>query len=393
MFPQGRCTRGSGGGGGGGGWSPWAAAMGYNPHNFAAAAATAFGAPAATAPQPPARNGAPPASSSFIARLKPINVSSDDLLEASNKECVVCLGDQKVGDQATKLPCGHLFHGACLEEWLRIHGTCPTCRYELETDDKTYETERKSRMKDRRLRYRKDELHKKSISELKDIMRTLDVSFSGCLDKTDLVDRIERSGKIEIMEGLPPVEYTLDALRSTPVSELRAMLRSFYIEEADVLEKGELVRRVVESGRVVILETASEDTSSESQILDETTSIAYSFTTRTEEIICDESVGILKTDNEDISPPAVKSQPVEASSTVEATASSSEATATASAYSLSSAGEEAEAAGGEESGPRFHLMKMSVKELKSIASAFNVDVKQCIYKEDIVDRIIAAQIM
>ena len=48
-----------------------------------------------------------------------------------NRECCVCLEAQEVGDRATKLPCGHLFHTECVVQWLRKHGTCPSCRYEL----------------------------------------------------------------------------------------------------------------------------------------------------------------------------------------------------------------------------------------------------------------------
>ncbi|GJN34331.1 hypothetical protein PR202_gb22981 [Eleusine coracana subsp. coracana] len=46
------------------------------------------------------------------------------------EECAICLA--KVGDDglATRqLPaCGHAFHEHCIEQWLRVHPTCPICR-------------------------------------------------------------------------------------------------------------------------------------------------------------------------------------------------------------------------------------------------------------------------
>ncbi|KAK7278584.1 hypothetical protein RJT34_23616 [Clitoria ternatea] len=43
--------------------------------------------------------------------------------------CSICLGDYKETDMLRLLPdCGHLFHLACVDPWLRLHSTCPICR-------------------------------------------------------------------------------------------------------------------------------------------------------------------------------------------------------------------------------------------------------------------------
>jgi hypothetical protein len=42
--------------------------------------------------------------------------------------CPICLTDLQIGDEARLLTCKHLFHRACVDEWLHVNATCPTCR-------------------------------------------------------------------------------------------------------------------------------------------------------------------------------------------------------------------------------------------------------------------------
>lgn len=39
--------------------------------------------------------------------------------------CVVCLCDFEQGEHVTRLPCRHMFHTACVSEWLSLRGRCP----------------------------------------------------------------------------------------------------------------------------------------------------------------------------------------------------------------------------------------------------------------------------
>ncbi|KAF7045012.1 hypothetical protein CFC21_054161 [Triticum aestivum] len=44
-------------------------------------------------------------------------------------QCTVCLEEYEAKDVVRVLPyCGHAFHAACIDTWLRQHPTCPICR-------------------------------------------------------------------------------------------------------------------------------------------------------------------------------------------------------------------------------------------------------------------------
>uniref|UniRef100_A0A0D9VEA1 RING-type E3 ubiquitin transferase n=1 Tax=Leersia perrieri TaxID=77586 RepID=A0A0D9VEA1_9ORYZ len=49
--------------------------------------------------------------------------------EEAEAECAVCLSGMQEGEAVRALPgCGHAFHAACVDAWLRAHATCPVCR-------------------------------------------------------------------------------------------------------------------------------------------------------------------------------------------------------------------------------------------------------------------------
>ncbi|KQJ90655.1 probable E3 ubiquitin-protein ligase XERICO [Brachypodium distachyon] len=51
---------------------------------------------------------------------------------AAAPDCRVCLVRFEAEAVVNRLPCGHLFHRACLETWLDYdHATCPLCRSRL----------------------------------------------------------------------------------------------------------------------------------------------------------------------------------------------------------------------------------------------------------------------
>lgn len=53
-------------------------------------------------------------------------------------DCAICLD---AFDAGKEMPCGHRFHGECLDRWLGVHGSCPVCRSELPKADPAAEQE------------------------------------------------------------------------------------------------------------------------------------------------------------------------------------------------------------------------------------------------------------
>lgn len=47
----------------------------------------------------------------------------------SDNSCSVCLDDYEEGDELLQVTCGHVFHRACIDHWLKGHRVCPCCRW------------------------------------------------------------------------------------------------------------------------------------------------------------------------------------------------------------------------------------------------------------------------
>ncbi|KAJ3677546.1 hypothetical protein LUZ60_003270 [Juncus effusus] len=72
----------------------------------------------------------------FRARFKPIRFGSAACRRRTerngNADCRVCLNRFEPESVVNRLPCGHVFHKACLETWLDYQrATCPLCRSHL----------------------------------------------------------------------------------------------------------------------------------------------------------------------------------------------------------------------------------------------------------------------
>ncbi|XP_073001649.1 E3 ubiquitin-protein ligase MPSR1-like [Typha latifolia] len=70
-----------------------------------------------------------PTSKASIEALRLVEVTKEE-------ECLVCLNSLRNREDGEvvvvkEMPCKHRFHGACVEKWLELHGSCPLCRYEM----------------------------------------------------------------------------------------------------------------------------------------------------------------------------------------------------------------------------------------------------------------------
>lgn len=47
--------------------------------------------------------------------------------------CTICLCDYEEQDEVRRLPCMHLFHKECVDQWLPTNKRCPICRVDIES--------------------------------------------------------------------------------------------------------------------------------------------------------------------------------------------------------------------------------------------------------------------
>uniref|UniRef100_A0A8C8AE24 RING-type E3 ubiquitin transferase n=1 Tax=Otus sunia TaxID=257818 RepID=A0A8C8AE24_9STRI len=50
-----------------------------------------------------------------------------------DEKCTICLSMLEDGEDVRRLPCMHLFHQVCVDQWLVTSKKCPICRVDIET--------------------------------------------------------------------------------------------------------------------------------------------------------------------------------------------------------------------------------------------------------------------
>lgn len=201
--------------------------------------------------------------------LPKIKVTAYDIEVNESTECTICLDDLVVGQPALRIPCGHLYHEECVKDWLKKSNECPVCRYELPTDDKEYEIERRKRMAGFKLRMKRGDLTRKTAQELRRLADHIGVDVRGCLEKAEFVDRIANSSKVHI---LPDAGEDVDNANTTSSSSARGLLiypqsqlEAMHLDEMKAIgesmgldfrdcdrDRQEMIRRLGNSGQMVV---------------------------------------------------------------------------------------------------------------------------------------------
>lgn len=68
-------------------------------------------------------------------KRKPLEmkIGEEDEENDVDEKCTICLSMLEDGEDVRRLPCMHLFHQGCVDQWLATSRKCPICRVDIET--------------------------------------------------------------------------------------------------------------------------------------------------------------------------------------------------------------------------------------------------------------------
>mmetsp|Transcript_29331 Transcript_29331/g.51367 ORF Transcript_29331/g.51367 Transcript_29331/m.51367 type:complete len:454 (+) Transcript_29331:75-1436(+) len=58
--------------------------------------------------------------------------------QGGQSTCMICLGEFSEGEDCRRLPCRHVFHSSCVDEWLRRCTDCPICKANVDRAIRNY---------------------------------------------------------------------------------------------------------------------------------------------------------------------------------------------------------------------------------------------------------------
>jgi E3 ubiquitin-protein ligase RNF115/126 len=92
----------------------------------------------------PNRYGNPPASKKAVETLERLECTEENIKNlrkdsGCDNSCSVCKDEFEVSQNLIYLPCKHIYHDECIMPWLKERNSCPTCRFELPSEDVDYD--------------------------------------------------------------------------------------------------------------------------------------------------------------------------------------------------------------------------------------------------------------
>lgn len=73
-----------------------------------------------------------------LAQIEAFQWPPADAQASTQSTCMICLGEFTACDACRRLPCRHIFHASCVEEWLRRCTDCPICKDNVDRAIRNY---------------------------------------------------------------------------------------------------------------------------------------------------------------------------------------------------------------------------------------------------------------
>merc|ERR1712187_93479 len=98
------------------------------------------------------------------------------------------------------------------------------------------------------LRVSLQDLSAKTVKELKHLADHLDISVEGCLEKREIVERIASSSRVEVLGNDPCADENIalstERLRAMNVRQLRAEMDRLGVDTRGCVEKSDMIDRL-----------------------------------------------------------------------------------------------------------------------------------------------------
>ena len=137
---------------------------------------------------------------------------------------------------------------------------CPVCRYELPTDSVVYERTRREHNREggRRVRVRKRELDAMNIRALLDVLKAAGESARGCVERDELIRRVLTSSRVDVVAETT-VEVSRSELDAMSLGAVARLAKRAGVVIDGALERPDVVALLEQSGRVLIVDGATEE--------------------------------------------------------------------------------------------------------------------------------------